>query len=151
MTFSQLYYHCTLLLNQKKKKGWKVYFMLQSSLCYQYQVSHVTKPDVLITAVTEATFRSWFTTPVLVFKCHLAASGKNGAQITDWFFWELCWMWYWLHYLTSYLNLFYSLCVRLWKTISFIPLLHKNPINFSSLLSLGKFLRREIWGRFVTF
>lgn len=57
----------------------------------------------------------------------------------------------WLQYLTSYLNLFNTLCVRLWEKISFIPVLHKNPINFSSLLSLDTFWRHEIRGQFVTY
>lgn len=57
----------------------------------------------------------------------------------------------WFQYLTSYLDLFNTLCVCLWEKIAFIPVLHKNPINFSSLLSLDTFWRHEIQGQFVTY
>lgn len=77
------------------------------------------------------------------------ATTGNGAQITDWFLRELCWMWY----LASVSDPLSSLIPFVYvseKKISFIPLLHKNPINFSSLLSLDKFCRHEIPATFIT-
>lgn len=74
--------------------------------------------------------------------CHLATA-ESGVWITDWFLRELCWIWY----LTSYHLIPF---VYVSEKISFVPHLHKNPINFSSLLSLGKFWRHEIRGRFIT-
>lgn len=110
---------------------WNIYF-----LCYKaetcctpkwqkmYLYIHLpmpTKPRVFITTVTEGTFRSWFTAPVLVLKCHLATTW-NGAQITDWFLRELCWMWY-LASVSDLLSLplQYSLCMSLRKYIFHPP------------------------------